>query len=456
MNDSSFSADKLLTTLRSLPPFELYYIAYSGGLDSHVLLHALLSIKSELNADIHALHVNHGLNVSANSWATHCEKTCNDLEINFTLLKIDESCPRGESREAWARRLRYQLLIARMSAGDVLLTAHHQDDQAETLLLQMSRGAGVKGLAAMPMLKKQDSVWHARPLLGAGRQHLMDYARLHGLQWIEDDSNSDTSYDRNFFRKEIIPKLQQRWPSVTATLARAASHQVEAMMLLEEMAAADLLGCGDEAAARLKLGPLLLLSPARQANVIRYWLRSLKLPVPDSRVMQEILNKFLPARADASPLISWPGIELRRYQQHLYACGPLRSHQGQNNLNWHLESPCRCSDGVLSAKMGQGAGIKVSVCPDKQLQVGYRQGGEKIRLTKKGSTQELKKLFQQAGIPPWLRDRVPLLYKDDVLIAVAGLWIAAEACTGKDESAWQIHWTGLDSLKVSMQYLHDD
>ncbi len=443
MKSSLFSADYLPAFLRALPGSGPYFVAYSGGLDSHVLLHALCSVKSQLGADVHALHVNHGISTEADRWASHCENTCATLKIEYTLLKFDEVCPDGESMEAWARKLRYQLMDNEISAEGVLLTAHHQDDQAETLLLQMIRGSGVKGLASMPMIKKSGDLWHARPLLNTRSQQLLDYARGHGLQWIEDESNSNIAYDRNFLRRKILPVLQQRWPAVNRTLARAASHQADSLLLLDDLAEIDLQLCLEKHSGRLNTGQLSVLALARQANVVRYWLRHQHLPVPDTSRMQQVLDELLHAREDASPVVTWTGCEIRRYQSQLYASKPLPGHNASIQIDWTLDSPCQLGDSQLSAKLGKSPGIKASVCPNHHLQVRYRQGGERIKLGEKRCSRELKKLFQEEGIPPWLRNRIPLLYADDVLVAVADLWIDVVACSGSNESAWQIHWTGL-------------
>jgi tRNA(Ile)-lysidine synthase len=440
LKSSSFSADNLLANLNTLSVAGQYYVAYSGGLDSHVLLHALHSLRSELSAEIYALHVNHGIKKEAGEWVLHCEQTCKFLDIELIVLNIGESRPQGESLEAWARQKRYSLFATKLDAEDILLTAHHQDDQAETLLLQLSRGAGVKGLAAMPLLRNRDGMWHARPLLNSSREQLLEYAKLHMLQWIEDGSNNDLDIDRNFFRHEILPGLQQRWPNIAETLCRAANHQAEAMTILDESAETDLQDCLTQAENCLDIEKLLLLSPARQANSIRHWLRQLSLPIPDTKLMQEILNKLLPAKIDAEPIVRWPGTEIRRYQQHLYASEPFPVHDSEMKLDWNLNSVCELGDGVLSASLGHGLGIKTDICRDNQVQIRYRRGGEKIKLFNKKHHQELKKLFQETGIPPWIRDRIPLLYKDDKLIAVANLWIDVTACSTKDETAWQIDW----------------
>ncbi len=444
MKSSSFSADNLLTTLKTLSASNQYYIAYSGGLDSHVLLHAIHSVRSDLDADIYALHVNHGLNKEAHKWAKHCELICKHFDIDLVQLKIEETCPKGESLEAWARNKRYALIATKVANGGVLLTAHHRDDQAETLLLQMMRGAGITGLAAMPSLINRDGMTHLRPLLNVSRKQLQDYAETHRLSWIQDSSNEDLGFDRNYYRHEILPRLQQRWPNVTETLSRAAKHQAEAMMLLEEFADLDLDACKGLSNDRLNLEQVLRLSSARQSNLIRHWLRQLALPVPSTRLMQEIVNKLIPAKIDAEPLVKWSGTEIRRFQQELYALKPLTVIDSLMNKNWLMSSPCQLDNGVLSAKLAPGFGIRPEICPEDCIQIRYRSGGEKIQVSNKEHRQDLKKLFQEASIPPWIRDRIPLLYLNDKLIAVAGAWVDASACSKNDEVSWQVSWDGMD------------
>jgi tRNA(Ile)-lysidine synthase len=444
LNTSPFSTERLLTTLEALSLPGPYYVAYSGGLDSHVLLHALTRLQSRIGIEIRALYVNHGLNDKADIWGTHCEKTCKNLNIIFTQLKITESCPKGESREAWARKLRYDLLKKKVGTEGTLLTAHHQDDQAETLLIQLIRGSGAQGLAAMPLIKNRTGMLHARPLLEVSRQQLLTYAKKHDLQWIEDDSNNDLSYDRNFFRKEILPMLRLRWSNVSRTLARVSAHQAEVISILDDIGEIDLLKCIGDTSVKLNTRQIMALSSARQSNVIRYWIRQANFSVPGSKKIRQILDILLPARGDTSPMVTWPGCEIRRYKEFIYVCKPILNNDNSSIVNWQMDSPCLLGDALLSARLGQGEGIKTDICPDGRVQVRYRQGGEKIQLKNKKHRQALKKLFQEKGVPPWMRGRIPLLYVGDILLAVAGLWIDVAACSKDSEISWQIEWTGLD------------
>jgi tRNA(Ile)-lysidine synthase len=440
LKSKSFSAEDLLVSLNSIPEVSDYYVAYSGGLDSHVLLHALKKISSSLSGSIYALHVNHGISEHAKDWVHHCETTCQNLGVNFKALEIKEACPKGESLEAWAREKRYQLMTEQLDIEGLLLTAHHLEDQAETLLIQLARGAGVRGLAAMPVLRKHNNVRLARPLLNVNRGKLLKYAELHKLQWIEDDSNYDVSIDRNFFRHQIIPKLRKRWSGIANTLHRVALHQASAANLLDDLAKIDWRFCQTQSSRTLQVDKLLSLSIERQSNLIRYWLRQLDLRVPDSKIMHEILNKFLSAKQESEPLVRWPGAEVRRYQNQMYALKPVLEHDIEVVIDWDMQSACRLSGGVLRANLTHGKGIATDVCADAQLQIRFRKGGEKIQLSNKDHRQELKKLFQEENIPPWERDRLPLLYRDDQLIAVANLWVDISACSEDDKPAWNLEW----------------
>jgi tRNA(Ile)-lysidine synthase len=435
----NFSPDALLKIILAMPHARRYVVAYSGGVDSHVLLQALASMRDELPGRLAACHVNHGLNRRAGEWADHCRHVCETLGVAFHSDDIDAVAPRGQSQEAWARRLRYQALQQRMDKGDMLLTAHQADDQAETLLLQLLRGAGPAGLASMPAVQPFGQGWHARPLLGFSREDLKDYARAAGLSWVEDESNLDLSHDRNFLRREALPLLARRWPALTATLGRAAALQAEAADLLQDLAGIDLQACYDTASGTLDLAGLRELSPARQRNLLRHWLKRRGLTVPDHRRLQAIQTDLIPAREDAQPCVSWPGVEIRRYRERLFALEPVTA--GTQARRWELCRVLSLPLGELRARRVQGRGMRVSSCPGDTVTVQFRLGGEAVRRTGRAHHQLLKKLFQEQGIPPWLRGSVPLVYADGHLASVAGVWLADEYAAGADEEGWEIEWT---------------
>lgn len=388
-----------------------YWLAYSGGLDSHVLLHLFAQLRSEYSLlKLQAVHIHHGLSPHANHWMQHCDEICKKLTVPLITITIDATAATGESQEEIARERRYGAFNQLLSANDVLLTAHHQDDQAETLLLQLLRGAGPKGLAAMPPVKKFANGFHARPLLRFTRTELMEYAKANALQWIDDESNANVNFSRNFLRHEVIPVLKKRWPSVAQTFGRAAENCAEAQRLLDDIAEQDLQSATGQTPFMLSIAACLHLSEVRQRNLLRAWLSKLKFPVPSLVKLKQIQHDMLQARKDKLPYFHWCGFELRRYQGFLYALHMLPSHNVKQKVIWHTAQPLRLLNiGMLYANNLQ-----------KTVTVRFRQGGEVLDLPMRGGHHSLKKLFQEWQIPPWQRDRVPLIFEEGQLVAVVG------------------------------------
>ncbi|MBF8268895.1 MAG: tRNA(Ile)-lysidine synthetase [Gammaproteobacteria bacterium] len=416
-------------------------------MDSHVLLHSMVNLKDDLTAPISAVHVNHGISSHAGSWARHCREICSILGVKLDIIEIDARCPPGESPESWARRKRYAVLTEHIGEERILLTAHHKDDQAETLLLQLFRGAGPAGLAAMPVTQSFGQGWHCRPLLDFSRLDLRQYALQHDLHWIEDESNQDTGFDRNYIRHQLFPVIKQHWPGVITTLARASQHQAEVSELQDQLARLDLAGIADaDSLVKINNNILKSLNLYRQKNVLRYWLHLLQLPLPDAGHMHHIIEDVVNSGADATPCVTWPGAEVRRYREYLYAATPLSKHDPEQIITWDLEQPLTVLHGRLFARLGQGQGIKASHCRNNSLEIRYRSGGETIQPAGRDYHHELKKLLQDQGVPPWLRDRIPLLYINGRLAAVPGKWIAQEFIGQHDEPSWQIRWEGMERI----------
>jgi len=443
MNDSytamAFTSQALYQSLQQLPASGRYLIAYSGGADSHVLLHALAQLAADIDTEIVAVHVDHQLQAESGQWAQHCVDTCVELGIACHVITVEVALDAGEGLEAAARQARYQALATLMSPGDGLLTAHHQDDQAETLLIQLLRGSGPKGLAAMAAVSKFGHGHLLRPLLGYSREALQVYAMANGIQWVEDPSNRDERFDRNYLRHRVMPKLQQRWPSMAKTLGRAARHQAEAGQLMAELAELDLQGHSQDGC--LSLQALAGLSRIRQKNLLRQWVENHGYPLPSEKRLQAILTDLLPAAEDAAPRISWAGVELRRFQQDLYLMPQLRLHDPAQVLPWDGQ-PILLADGMmeLESQSVVGKGLRADLFTADRIELRFRQGGEHCRPVGRGNSKEVKKLLQEAGLPPWLRERLPLIYVDGQLAAVAGICVCEGFAAKPGEEGRELVW----------------
>ena len=431
----SFTPAQLLDQLAQLPPAQRYWVAYSGGCDSTVLLHAMASLRQQRPLELHALHINHNLHAASPDWATHCRRVCESLAVPLTEIDVDARAAKGESPEAAARAARYRIFTEVLRNGDGLLLAHHRDDQAETLLLQLLRGSGPRGLAAMPKHRPQGAGWLGRPLLDFSRQYLCRYAQAEQLQWIDDPSNFDTDFDRNFLRQEVMPQLQQRWPAALTTLARSAEHQAEAAELLHQLAQADWQLTAGSQANTLRIESLLRLSSERQRNVLRYWIDSINnVPLPDRQRLLRILTEVIPAAADAEPCVRWPGGQVRRYAGLLYvlAADPVSM---ASPLHWDLSERLELGDSrVLQASAVSGEGLRTDLDKLGTITVRFRQGGEVCRPVGRGHQHSLKNLLQEWGVPPWERNRVPLLCVNQDIAAVVGYCICEPYQAGNNEA----------------------
>ncbi len=409
--------DNLVTITAGKP----IWLAYSGGVDSHVLLHVLATTKHpELNL-VSAVHVDHGLQSESKQWSKHCENVCLALGVDYQCLQVHVSDIETLGMEAAARLARYQAFEQILSSGDVLLTAQHQHDQAETLLLQLLRGAGPKGLASMAKTSSLGEVELVRPLLDVPQSDLVSYAQQHELEWIEDPSNADTRWTRNYLRHKIWPQIEQRWPQAETTLSRSAQHCAEASELLEDLAVQDMTLLNIDVEANcLFISKIMSLSPARQRNVLRHYIEQRDFSLPSTTVLQAIIDDVCLAAQDKEPLVCWGNAEARRYQDKLYIEMPLSTHDKTSNIGLKNFKPVPLQNNQsLSWQSAIGEGLHDEIM-HKDLRLAYRQGGERIRLQHHEHHQSLKHLFQQWQIPPWQRDRIPLLFCGEKLVAVVG------------------------------------
>lgn len=433
----SFDPEHLVQTLRGLPAAQRYWVALSGGLDSTVLLQALAIRRDELPGELRAVHVNHGLHPEASDWQRHCASQCASLGVPLESRVVKVEPCQGESLEAVAREQRYAAFRALLVPGDLLLLAHHQDDQMETFLLQALRGAGVRGLAAMPETASADGLHLARPLLGWSRAELETWARQVHLSWVEDPSNTDTGFDRNYLRHEVLPRLKARWPAAGDTLTRSARFCAEADGLLKELGAEDQARYG--ATETLPLRALQELSAPRARNLLRHWLQSRNLPLPPAHKLEEILHQAQ-ARADRNPCIEWAGAEVHRYRQQLYAQQPVAAAPGEFRLRPGVARELGAGLGVLRLTPASGEGLRAALCGPEGLAVAFRHGGESCRPAGHGHERPLKKWLQELHVVPWLRDRLPLLHAGQDLLAVAGLFVCEAYAASPGEPGLRIEW----------------
>ena len=411
----------------------MYRLALSGGLDSVVLLHALHDIAPELEAPFEAVHVNHGLHGDALEWENFCEELCASLDVPLTSLQLQLEAVRGFSLEALAREARYSIIAEELTEGEMLLTAHHGDDQVETFLLQLLRGAGVQGLASMPVSREWSSGWLARPLLDFSRAELEAWAREQGLCWREDPSNRETDIRRNYLRHEVIPLLKEQWPGLVATTARSAGHCAEAARVLRELAEDDLMPVLDPARPwQLPLQGLAALSDERLKNLLRYWINSHDLPVPGQKVLARILREVIPAREDALPQVDWDGGQLRRYRGRLYLMPSLPPVPDASLvLDWDGYDRLALPPGLGSLSARESVSWLRS-----GVSVVFRQEGMSCRPAGREGERSFKRLCQDLHIPPWLRSRLPLLVRNGRLLAVAD-YCLCEPQSGEMPVAWE-------------------
>lgn len=416
-------------------------VAFSGGLDSTVLLTALAkALCDDPSFQVVAVHIDHCLHADASLWEQRCASIARDLGVEYQCRRVSVPRDSEDGLEAAARRERYEALRNFMRPGDALLTAHHADDQFETLMLALLRGAGLGGLSAMPVCREFSPGWHLRPLLGYSRQMLEGWARDQGLTWIADPSNDSRRFDRNFLRHDVLPLLGERWPGAAATAARSASHVAEGAELLDDLARIDL--APGAAGPCLRVDVLASLTAPRRRNLLRYWLKLRGARPPSTRKLFALEHDMLAAQQDRQPVVEWDGFEVRRFRGLLYAnrTRPLPE-QSAEPMEWDWTHPVTLPDhmGALCTAAGQGVGLARSLLPSR-LRVDFRQGGEVMQPAGDLHHRSLKKLLQDADILPWWRNRLPLLWAGDRLAAVGDLWMAEEFSAAPGAESVRVIW----------------
>jgi tRNA(Ile)-lysidine synthase len=414
-------------------------VALSGGIDSTALLAALAEAHSGGRHEgtrqlrLRAVHVNHGLHPNAARWSAHCRRLARQLGVPLRVLSVTVARERGASLEEAARVARYRCFAKQLRSGEALLTAHTQDDQLETVLLQLFRGCGLPGLAAMPEVAPLGPGRLVRPLLTCARPQLEAWVRARELAWIEDDTNLDERFDRNYLRRQVLPAVRQRWPGVARAAARSARHAAEAQGLLAKLGRSDLERASDGASLSVKA--LRSLPQDRRRNVLRLWIASGGYSLPDARRLEEIAGPLIDARPDAHPRVEWSteGAAARRIVAmrqadllSLTECGNVLDSgapAGQLAWDWQQSSRCALPDGGTLELTAQRHGpIDLDALP-AQLGVTWRRGGERLRVRRGGPRRALKSLLQEAHVPLAERARLPLILAEGALVAAADLWI---------------------------------
>ena len=410
-------------------------VAFSGGADSTALLAAVMALR-EPHLRVRAVHVDHQLHPHSKRWSAHCRRVAARLGVALTVRRVQVAREAGASPEAAARAARYAALGADLAPEEILLTAHHQDDQLETVLLQLLRGAGVAGLSAMPAIAPFAAGQLARPLLGVARHELRAWVEHAGLPWVEDPSNACEDFDRNYLRARVLPLVAQRWPAAAATIARGARHAAEAQRLLDELARED---CGRAAAgAALSVPVLRRLAPERRKNALRWFITRAGVRAPPARRLEEIADALLDAAPDTHPFVAWDRVRIQR-SAGLLRLAPVRSPTAappapaafEREWSWQRQRRLQLPGGAgaLVLRADPRGPIDLDALGPR-LTVRTRRGGERLRTVAGGVRRSLKGLLQEARVPAEERAGLPLLFRGDTLVAVADLFVDASVRAG--------------------------
>ncbi|MBI3530130.1 MAG: tRNA lysidine(34) synthetase TilS [Betaproteobacteria bacterium] len=405
-------------------------IALSGGVDSMALLDLLHELRTSRELSLSAIHVNHQISAHADEWETFCRSLCQRRGIPLTVQRVQVT-PDGSGVEAAARRLRYRAYA--LIDADYVALAHHLDDQAETFLLQLLRGAGPKGLAGMPVIRSQESAANGkagaplilRPLLEVRRSQIVAYAKSRRLEWVEDDSNTDMRYDRNYLRNELLVRLDERFPAYRETLARTARNLADHVLLAEELARIDAQSLDRSAISAERLRQL---SDARALNLLRQLFSDGGLQMPPRTRLEEALRQCREAGRDAELQVTFGDTGLRCYRDRveLVENSPDMPADWQSRWDGHHELILPDGLGVLRSRAVVGEGIAKRHFDIRAATVRGRSGGERMQPGENRPRRALKSLLQEHAIPPWERSRMPLVFFGEQLAWVPGIGVAAE------------------------------
>lgn len=418
-------------------------VAFSGGLDSSVLLAALVKLRHSQwpEMSLRAIHVHHGLSQFADSWVNHCTAFCQQLAVPLEVIYVNVDS-QHEGVEAAARKARYQAFASNLSADECLLTAQHLNDQCETFMLALKRGSGPAGLSSMALYSVRQHYQLVRPLLFLSREQLAAFAALAGLDWIEDDSNSDVRFDRNFLRLDVLPLLNQRWPHFPAAVARSAALCAEQESLLDELLG-ESLQVLKHSDGSLHLEPMLTMSSPRRQALLRRWLAEQGAKMPSREQLQRIWDEVAMCRYDAEPQLRLNSSSIRRFRQRLYLLPATLTSLRQSVLPWPIDQALLLPDNLGFLRMEN-----LSTATEGGLRAPGKDEGVTVRFTAQGMVEKvgrqharsLKKLWPELGVPPWERERSPLVFYNQQLVAAPGLFITRQGLAQPGQQQCQIVW----------------
>jgi tRNA(Ile)-lysidine synthase len=420
--NSVFDSQHLLESLARLPAPEKYWIGFSGGADSTALLQAMHEVRANLPVPIHAVHFHHGLQDEADAWQEHCRTFCEERDISFLSERLEISGDGRASQEEEARNHRYRAVARVLGSQEMYLTAHHAEDQAETLFLNLLRGSGVEGLAGIPVLRNLENGWVARPLLDLRREDLEQFLEAREISWLTDPSNEDTAFDRNYLRRELFPLLEKRWPGLVRRLSRTARNAritAAAMAMFIENQSGDLI----RDKIKMPLQKLLELEPEMQTLIVRQWLRRHEVPVLPEVRLKEFLDQLAGSQLTNQAEVQWEDWMIKRYQRDLWM-HRRKPFMACPEVDW---------DNGMELELGPDSGcLRLSgkaVAIPALWRVRARQDGDRIRLLPNGPSHKVKQFFQSAFVPPWLRPGVPVLEWDGEPVAL-GDWVIGHRLQG--------------------------
>tara|TARA_B100000674_G_scaffold287851_1_gene238362 strand:- start:116019 stop:117335 length:1317 start_codon:yes stop_codon:yes gene_type:complete len=436
----TFESSKLLRILKNFPKPTGYLVSFSGGLDSHVLLHSIKTISKEINLPIRVIHLNHNLHQESDIHENHCKEVCSSFGFPFLSFQLDLKGDSKKGLEAFAREKRYSVIADNLKKNEMLLLAHHRDDQVETLFLQLLRGSGVAGLSGMPKVRNWRGGWQARPLLNYSKDNLRDYGIKNQLKWVEDPSNKNQNFDRNYIRGTLLPIVKKRWKSYDKTVNRSISHISNALILSDEVGNDDLKLCLKSHNC-LSIKSLKKLSFNRRCNAIRFWIKESDKPVPNTKRLLEINQTLLNATFKSSPRVDWGNNSICSYRDSLWITDRERDERPKDMFSWPNQDRISLPKGQFLERTPSNFGIPKKIWDENRIRIGWRSEGLKCKILGRYGTRSFKKICQELEIPPWNRNHIPLIFIDNEIAAVADYFFCEHIALSEANRCFKIYWS---------------